>query len=676
MGLTPGAEIGGYTVVAPLGSGGMGAVYRAVDGGGDAVALKLLHPHIGSDAVARDRLRREVHALQKLRHPGVAAILDAEADSTEAFLVTELVAGDNLEEHVRERGTLDAQQLLDLAEGLLDALVAVHGAGVVHRDLKPSNVIVGDDGPVLIDFGIAQAADDSKLTAEGLVLGTPGYLAPELLDGDEPDAASDFWGWAAVLAFAATGRDPFGTRPLEAVLARARSGQVDLDGLGPLTSSALRRALAPAAADRISPDDVVAALTVVVAEGEPLADETETAVLVADDVAATTVLAPEPATVALAPVVAAPRAPAANDGRTRAFDPTDLAPDEPPDEPLDDEEWEDPDGVDWINDDLDASEEAEPEGSGYERPPARRRWGTLLAAALLLGSAGALYPGITLVVFVVLVVIVRTAGSTVEAMYGRRERVGTRRSDRALATATAPWHLLRSLVGLVPSLVVGASVVVIVVGVAWWLIGDGRWVVDGSPSGQEPQGVTASIVVGAIVLLGASVVWWGPLSLMTRIGARRVLAVVAPSGTGALVATVVLLALSAVFIAQLLSGTPITWAPVCPPPSRPECRALGGEGSTIWKGFRKRGRWRRCGVGRRSNGTWSSSCTGSLACSAGDEDRGDFATRVIVPPAPRAEEFDDVFTDFVRGWCGATIRLCRRAWSSFVEEVPATATGR
>ena len=161
IGLTPGSEIGGYTVVAPLGSGGMGTVYRAVDGGGDAVALKMLHPHIGSDAVARDRLRREVHALQKLRHPGVAAILDAEADSTEAFLVTELVAGDNLEEHVRERGPLDAEQLLDLAEGLRDALVAVHGAGVVHRDLKPSNVIIGDDGPVLIDFGIAQAADDS-----------------------------------------------------------------------------------------------------------------------------------------------------------------------------------------------------------------------------------------------------------------------------------------------------------------------------------------------------------------------------------------------------------------------------------------------------------------------------------------------------------------------------------
>lgn len=569
IGLEPGTEIGGYTVVAPLGSGGMGAVYRAVDGGGDAVALKLLHPHVGSDAVTRDRLRREVHALQKLKHPGVAAVLDAEADSTEAFLVTELVAGDNLEEHVRERGTLDAEELLDLAEGLRDTLVAVHGAGVVHRDLKPSNVVVGDDGPVLIDFGLAQAADDSKLTSDGMVLGTPGYLAPELLDGAEPDAASDFWGWAAVLVFAATGRPPFGSRPVEAVLARARSGDVDVDGLGPLTAEALRRALAPDPDDRTSPDDLVAALTLVVAEGEPIADETDTTVLTDEDVSETTVLGPEPATVAVAPVVAAAAvapAVAANDGHTRAFDPSLVDEDEDEDEDVEDvEDPEDPEGVDWISEDLDASEEPEPEGSGYERPPALRRWGTLLAAALLLGSAGALHPGVALVVFVLLVVVVRTVGSTVEAMYGRRERAGVKRSDRAIAVATAPWHLLRSVVGLVPSLVVAASVVVILVGVSWWLVGNDHWTIGGSPSGQEPQGLTATILVGALVLVGAAVVWWGPLSRMTRTGARRVLAVVAPGPLGALVATVVLLAAASVFIVQILTGAPITWAPLPTP---------------------------------------------------------------------------------------------------------------
>ena len=119
-----------------------------------------------------------------------------------------------------------------------------------------------------------------------------------------------------------------------------------------------------------------------------------------------------------------------------------------------------------------------------------------------------------------------------------------------------------------PSLVVAGSVVVILLGVSWWLIGNDHWTVGGSPSGQEPQGLTATILVGALVLLGAAVVWWGPLSLMTRTGARRVLAVVAPGPLGALVATVVLLAASAVFIAQILTGAPITWAPL-PTPALP-----------------------------------------------------------------------------------------------------------
>ena len=114
IGLAPGSEVGGYRVVAPLGSGGMGTVYRAVDGGGAVVALKLLHPHVGADPVARDRLRREVVALQRLRHRGVATVLDAEADSTEAFLVTELVPGRNLEEHVRAHGRLEPDELVEV----------------------------------------------------------------------------------------------------------------------------------------------------------------------------------------------------------------------------------------------------------------------------------------------------------------------------------------------------------------------------------------------------------------------------------------------------------------------------------------------------------------------------------------------------------------------------------
>jgi len=536
IGLTPGSEIGGYTVVAPLGSGGMGTVYRAVDGGGTSVALKLLHPHIGADAAGRERLRREVAALQRLRHPAVAAVLDAEADSTEAFIVTELVDGETLAEHVRERGPLDAHDLLALASGLLDALHAVHGAGVVHRDLKPSNVLVTDDGPVLIDFGIAQAADDTSLTSAGLVVGTPGYLAPELLDGDEPSPESDLWGWAAVLAFAAIGRDPFGTRPVESVLARARSGEVDVDGLGALTAAALVGALDPDPAERTAPEDVVAALTTVAAEGDLPPDEDGTVVL---DAGAAAVVATSLV---------------AQDGSTVAM-PASSEPDD----------GDDPDGVDWIEEDLDASEGFGGEGSGYERPPARRRWGSLLALALLVGTAAALFPLITLLVVGVLVLVVRCIGSTIEAMHTRRERAGVRRGDTARAVATGPWHLLRAAVGLVPSLLVSASAVVIVVGVIWWLFSEGTWVLGDLTTGDELQGTEASILVGAVSLFAVLVVWFGPLSGMTRTGARRVLAVVAPGRLGAAILVGVCLVVSVVLVALVMNEVEIVWAPLTPP---------------------------------------------------------------------------------------------------------------
>ncbi|MEN0127986.1 MAG: serine/threonine-protein kinase [Brevundimonas sp.] len=573
IGLTPGSEVGGYTVVAPLGSGGMGTVYRAVDGGGTAVALKLLHPDIGADAEARARLRREVAALQRLKHPAVAAVLDAEADSTEAFIVTELVDGENLADHVRERGPLDAEDLLALATGLLEALRAVHAAGVVHRDLKPTNVLVTDDGPVLIDFGIAQAADDTTpLTSTGLVVGTPGYLAPELLAGDEPSAGSDLWGWAAVLAFAATGRAPFGVRPVEAVLARAQAGQVDVDGLGVLTAATLAGALAPDVEQRTDPDDVVAALTTVAAEGDLAPDEDGTVVL--DAGIATAVPMAGATTVIAAPdedeVTSEVRVPAAdplaNDGRTVAL----VVPDENPQGDLDgdvpgDEDGDEHEGVEWIEDDLDASGGHELEGSGYSRPPARRRWGSMLALGALVGTAAALFPLIVLMVVGVLILAVRVVGSTIEAMHTRRERVGVRPRDVARAVATGPWHLLRAVAGLIPGLLVSGSVMVIVVGVIWWLFDEGKWVLGDLTSGDELQGKAASILVGCVVMLGVLVVWFGPLSSMNRIGARRVLAIIAPGRLGAAVFVVVCLVGCLVLVSLVRGGSEIVWWPLTPP---------------------------------------------------------------------------------------------------------------
>ena len=367
IGLEPGSEIGGYTVVAPLGSGGMGTVYRAVDGGGDAVALKLLHPHVGSDAATRDRLRREVPPCRSSSTPAWPRCWTPRPTPRRRSSSPSSWRATTSRSTCASAARSTPSELLDLAEGLRDTLVAVHGAGVVHRDLKPSNVIIGDDGPVLIDFGLAQAADDSGLTSDGLVLGTPGYLAPELLDGAEPDAASDFWGWAAVLVFAATGRPPFGAGPLEAVLARARSGDVDLDGLGPLTATALRRALVPDAADRTVPGRRRRGADARRRggragrrrDGDHRADRRRRG---RDHGAGP----PSRATVAVAPVVAAAAVAPVVGRQRRAHAGVRPVPRSTTPE---DEDWdEDPEGVDWIEEDLDASEEPEPEGSGLRAP--------------------------------------------------------------------------------------------------------------------------------------------------------------------------------------------------------------------------------------------------------------------------------------------------------------------
>ncbi|MGW6005693.1 protein kinase domain-containing protein [Oerskovia enterophila] len=267
-GLPAGSEVGGYRILARLGAGAMGAVYEAEDGGGNLVAMKFLHAHLDVDAQGRDRLRREAVALQRLRHPAVAQILDVELDGSDAFIVTELVDGPNLEEEIATGGPLDARDLFELADQLAEALEAVHSAGVVHRDLKPSNVLVTQNGPVLIDFGIAHGLDEARATSTGLVMGTPGYLAPELLEGAAPSVNSDWWGWSAVLAFAATGRPPFGMRPVEAVLARARTGEADLAGLGPRTAGALAAALRADPARRLGPSEVAEVLRRVADEGD------------------------------------------------------------------------------------------------------------------------------------------------------------------------------------------------------------------------------------------------------------------------------------------------------------------------------------------------------------------------------------------------------------------------
>lgn len=238
-------ELGGYRLLEQLGSGGMGVVYLGVDGENDPVAVKVLHPHIAGDETSRKRLAREVRTLRRIKHPRIAEVLDAELESDQPFIVTEFVDGMTLSDDVRENGPFAEDELVHFGHALLDALNAVHEADVIHRDLKPANIMIMDGEPMVIDFGIAQAADEVKVTATGLVMGTPGYLSPEIADGKASSEKTDWWGWAASMAFAATGRNPYGSGPLEAVLGRVAMGRADLDGVPALFIPLLRACLDP-----------------------------------------------------------------------------------------------------------------------------------------------------------------------------------------------------------------------------------------------------------------------------------------------------------------------------------------------------------------------------------------------------------------------------------------------
>src|SRR5262249_33504566 len=237
--------LGPYRLQDRLGEGGMGVVHLARDPEGRAVAVKVLHPLGSEGATARRRLAREVETMRRVRSPYVAEVLDADVTGEFPYIVTRFVAGPTLDEMVRTRGPLSGPGLRLLAYGMSEALTAIHAAGVVHRDLKPGNVMLTDDRPIVIDFGIAQAGDATRLTQTGLVMGTPGYLAPEVIEGEPSSPASDVHSWGSEMAFAATGHLPFGGGSYETIFYRIISGRADLTGvpapLVPLISAALAR---------------------------------------------------------------------------------------------------------------------------------------------------------------------------------------------------------------------------------------------------------------------------------------------------------------------------------------------------------------------------------------------------------------------------------------------------
>jgi predicted Ser/Thr protein kinase len=237
-------KIGPYRPLEKIGEGGMGVVYLARDARHRTVALKVLGPAVADDPNARRRLIREVETMRRVRGPNVAEILDADVTAPSPYIVTRYVPGRTLDDIVRKDGPLRGAALDRLAAGLASALAAIHAAGVIHRDLKPGNVMMEDGNPVVIDFGIAHIADAAtRLTQTGMVMGTPGYLAPEVIEGQPSTGASDVHSWGATVAYAATGRQPYGTGTFQTVFFRVLQGKAELSGVPESLLPVVRSAL-------------------------------------------------------------------------------------------------------------------------------------------------------------------------------------------------------------------------------------------------------------------------------------------------------------------------------------------------------------------------------------------------------------------------------------------------
>lgn len=245
-----GEELGGYLLERRLGAGASATVYQARDGDDRLVALKLLDP--GADLGerktaegARGRLRREAGALLRLDMPGVAHVLDLEVEGPDAFLVTQYIPGPTLEEDIRASGPWPREDVAELGGLLADTLTAVHARGVCHRDIKPSNVIIGPSGPVLIDFGIANASGEQGLTQTGLVVGTPGFISPEVIGGKPAESTDDWWSLAATLLFVLTGQPPFGKGSPAAQISRVLAGKPDISRIDENLGRVFQAVLAP-----------------------------------------------------------------------------------------------------------------------------------------------------------------------------------------------------------------------------------------------------------------------------------------------------------------------------------------------------------------------------------------------------------------------------------------------
>ena len=574
-------RVGPYRLIRRLGQGGMGVVYLAEGPELQEVALKVLRPHVAHDPIARARLQREATTLQKVNHPGVAGILDHDLDGDQPYLVTRFVPGRPLDEQVDERGPLTPRKWLPLAGCLAESLQAIHAAGVIHRDLKPGNVMMCNGKPVMIDFGIAQAADDLRLTQTGLVIGTPGYLAPELIEGEMVSESADWWGWAATVAFAATGRRPFGKGPFEAVLARVHSGQADLDGLDPRLKPLLAAALSPDKADRPTQDEIMTGLSRYAEGRDALPPRESPTVAAAPPTRLVTKLmptvepevveeGPTPTQVAeLVPPVIPPLS-AFAPIRDKLRDATAKKPEPPP--PY----GQTPYPAEPFMPGLYAPapyqqpsppvpvQPAQPVQPAVQRPvqppvqqpvkapPTGRRTAVVVGFMLLLTGLVAFAPGFGAAVAILLLVLARTVDRSSTALMRRRQVRGrSGKSDGLVAAAASPVQLATAALITVPCLILPLLTAVVVGGVVTGIAA--------STYGLDWEPLSA-VGFGTAALTALFCSWWGPGGSSLRRGAHITARNTFRAHWVSALVAVVLLVIGGVLFFRATQGGGAAWA--------------------------------------------------------------------------------------------------------------------
>ena len=231
--LRPGdpSRVGNYRLIGRLGEGGMGQVFLGLSPGGRQVAVKVIHPEYASGKQFRERFAREIEAARRVGGYYTASVVDADPAADSPWMVTAFIPGPSLQQAVAAGGPFSLERVRQIGAGLAEGLAAIHARGLVHRDLKPSNVILADDGPRIIDFGIARAAEASPMTTAGMVVGTYSYMSPEQLRGEVAGPASDVFALGCTLAFAATARVTFGEDSIVTVMYRITTEPPDLTGV-------------------------------------------------------------------------------------------------------------------------------------------------------------------------------------------------------------------------------------------------------------------------------------------------------------------------------------------------------------------------------------------------------------------------------------------------------------